>query len=189
MGLDTEKLSESLPHEDRLPHTRFSTLVSQGFTRITSIISWIWLALVVVIVVNVTARYLFGEGRVEFEELQWHLYAIGFLVAMSTCMDSDSHIRVDVFHARLSLRWQAWIELYGLLLFFLPFVAAVFVFSMPFVAYSFALSEISDAPGGLPFRWAIKSFLTFSMVLLFVAGISRLSRVTSFLFERPLSVR
>ena len=25
-------------------------------------------------------RYLFGEGRVEFEEIQWHLYAIGFLL-------------------------------------------------------------------------------------------------------------
>ena len=69
------------------------------------------------------------------------------MIALSTCMDSDDHIRVDVFHATMSLRWQAWIELYGLILFFLPFVTAVFLFSLPFVSYSFGLSEVSDAPG------------------------------------------
>ena len=31
---------------------------------------------------NVTLRYVFGQGR-ELEELQWHLYALGFLLALS----------------------------------------------------------------------------------------------------------
>ena len=141
--------------------------------------------MIAVIVLNVTMRYLFGEGRIEFEEIQWHLYAIGFLVGIATCMDSDDHVRVDVFHERMSLRSQAWVELYGLLLLFFPFVISVLSFSLPFVSYSFAIAEVSDAPGGLPFRWVIKSFLSLSMLLLIVGGISRLSRVTSFLFGMP----
>ena len=141
--------------------------------------------MIAVIVLNVTMRYLFGEGRIEFEEIQWHLYAIGFLVGIATCMDSDDHVRVDVFHERMSLRSQAWVELYGLLLLFFPFVISVLSFSLPFVSYSFAIAEVSDAPGGLPFRWVIKSFLSLSMLLLIVGGISRLSRVTSYLFGMP----
>ncbi len=141
--------------------------------------------MIAVIVLNVTMRYLFGEGRIEFEEIQWHLYAIGFLVGIATCMDSDDHVRVDVFHERMSLRAQAWVELYGLLLLFFPFVISVLSFSLPFVSYSFAIAEVSDAPGGLPFRWVIKSFLSLSMLLLIVGGISRLSRVTSYLFGMP----
>jgi len=145
-------------------------------------LSWIWIVLIAVVVLNVTMRYLFGEGRIEFEEIQWHLYAIGFLIGLATCMDSDNHIRVDVFHDRMSLRSQAWIELYGLLLLFFPFVLSVLIFSFSFVEYSFVIDEVSDAPGGLPYRWIIKSFLPLSMVLLIVAGISRLSRVGVFLF-------
>jgi TRAP-type mannitol/chloroaromatic compound transport system permease small subunit len=185
MGVDASKLSEVLPHRERLPHTRFSLSVRRAFLRLAGSVSWIWLALVAVVVVNVTMRYLFGQGRVEFEEIQWHLYAIGFLIALATCMDADDHVRVDVFHDRMSLRMQAWIELYGLLLLFLPFVVSILVFALPFVSYSWQISEVSDAPGGLPYRWAIKAILPLSMAMLLIAGISRLSRVTACLFAWP----
>ena len=185
MSIDSSKLSEVLPHRERFPHTRLSAVTRRFFAQVSRTISWVWIALIAVIVLNVTMRYLFGEGRIEFEEIQWHLYAIGFLVGIATCMDSDDHVRVDVFHERMSLRSQAWVELYGLLLLFFPFVISVLSFSLPFVSYSFAIAEVSDAPGGLPFRWVIKSFLSLSMLLLIVGGISRLSRVTSYLFGMP----
>jgi TRAP-type mannitol/chloroaromatic compound transport system permease small subunit len=185
MSVDTSKISEVLPHRDRLPHTALSSMTRRGYLKLAGAISWIWLLLVAVVVVNVTMRYLFGEGRVEFEEIQWHLYAIGFLLAIATCMDADDHIRVDVFHDRMSLDWRAWIELYGLLLLFFPFVVAMFLFSLPFVGYSWTISEISDAPGGLPLRWAIKAVLPASTILLAFAGVSRLSRVFAYLFGWP----
>jgi len=185
VSIDSSKLSEVLPHRERFPHTRLSAVTRRFFAQVSRTISWVWIALIAVIVLNVTMRYLFGEGRIEFEEIQWHLYAIGFLVGIATCMDSDDHVRVDVFHERMSLRSQAWVELYGLLLLFFPFVISVLSFSLPFVSYSFAIAEVSDAPGGLPFRWVIKSFLSLSMLLLIVGGISRLSRVTSYLFGMP----
>ncbi|MGI9205765.1 MAG: TRAP transporter small permease subunit [Woeseiaceae bacterium] len=185
MSVDTSKLSEVIPHSDSLPHTRVSRFARRCFQALASVLSWIWLLLIAVVVLNVTMRYLFGEGRIEFEEIQWHLYAIGFLIGMATCMDSDSHVRVDVFHDRMALGTKCWIELYGLLLLFLPFVASVFLFSIPFVEYSFASAEVSDAPGGLSFRWVIKSVLPLSMLLLLLAGISRLSRVSAYLFGWP----
>ena len=189
VSIDSSKLSEVLPHRERFPHTRLSAATRRFFTQVSRTLSWVWIALIAVVVLNVTMRYLFGEGRIEFEEIQWHLYAIGFLIGLATCMDSDDHVRVDVFHDRLSLRSQAWIELYGLLLLFFPFVISVLIFSLPFVGYSFSIAEVSDAPGGLPFRWAIKSVLSLSMLLLIAGGVSRLSRVTSFLFGAPKSRR
>jgi TRAP-type mannitol/chloroaromatic compound transport system permease small subunit len=189
MGIDASKLSEVLPHRERLPQTRLSIRARPAFNALAGSLSWLWLLLVAVVVINVAMRYLFGQGRVEFEEIQWHLYAIGFLVALATCMDADDHVRVDVFHERMSLRMQAWIELYGLLLLFLPFVTALFIFSVPFVSYSWQIGEVSDAPGGLPYRWLIKSILPLAMLLLLVAGVSRLSRVTAYLFSWPKRVR
>ena len=188
MSIDASKISEVLPHRERFPHTRLSAASRRMFKSLLRVLSWIWFVLILVVVVNVTMRYVFGEGRIEFEEIQWHLYAAGFLVGLATCMDSDNHVRVDIFHERMGLRWQAWIELYGLLLLFFPFVIAMFIFSVPFVSYSFAIAEISDSPGGLPYRWVIKSFLPLSMLLLLVAGISRFSRATAYLFGWPRNV-
>ncbi len=185
MANDTSRIAETLPHIERLPHTRLSRIISGMLTRIGDALSWIWVLLLAVIVLNVTMRYVLGEGRIEFEEIQWHLYAIGFLIGLSVCLNSDDHIRVDVIHERLSPAAQAWIELYGLLLLFFPFVAMVLIFAVPFVGYSFSISEISDAPAGLPFRWAIKSVLVVGFGLLAIAGFGRLLRVTSFLFGTP----
>lgn len=188
MSIDTEKITELLPHREQLPQTKLSSAISRIFILLAGILSWIWLLLVGIVVLNVTMRYLFGQGRIEFEEIQWHLYAIGFLIGLATCMDMDNHIRVDALHERMSLKSKAWIELYGLLLLFFPFVTMVLWFSVPFIQYSYSISEISDAPGGLPFRWAIKSVLAISMVLLLVAGISRLLRVSCCLFGHPDSI-
>jgi TRAP-type mannitol/chloroaromatic compound transport system permease small subunit len=93
-----------------------------------------------------------------------------------------------LFHAHMSLRQQAWIEIYGLLLLFFPFVFAMLIFSIPFVTYSYEIAEVSDSPGGLPYRWVIKSFLTLSMLLMLLAAISRLSRATAYLFGWPRNV-
>lgn len=188
MNVDTNKISELLPHSDSLPETWLSALIGRAFNLLLRIVSWVWFVLIMVIVVNVVMRYAFGQGRIEFEELQWHLYAIGFLLGLATCMSSDSHIRVDVLHDRLPRKSQAWIELYGLLLLFLPFVLMVLIFSFPFVQYSWSIAEVSDAPGGLPFRWVIKSVLPLGMILLLAAGLRRLLRVSSFLFGAPAAI-
>jgi len=165
-----------------LPHTAVSRRIDPLMVAIGRWVSWIWLVLLVIIVLNVLLRYAFGEGRIEFEEIQWHLYSVGFLLGMSYAYEGDAHIRVDVLHERLGARAQAWIELYGILLLLLPFIALVLVFSVPFVQQSYAVGEVSQAPGGLPLRWLMKAVLPLGFLLLLLAVISRLTRVWAFLF-------
>lgn len=165
-----------------LPETRLSRAIDAWLNTLGRWASWIWLLLLGIIVINVVLRYAFGEGRIEFEEIQWHLYATGFLLGLSYAYAADAHIRVDVLHERFSPRLQAWVELYGILLLLIPFVLLVIVFSIPFVMSSYDLSEISQAPGGLPMRWLMKAMLPLGFVLLLLAAVSRLSRVWSFLF-------
>lgn len=165
-----------------LPETALSRAVEPWLVRIGRWTSWLWLLLVAVIVVNVLLRYVFGEGRIEFEEVQWHIYATGFLLGLGYALQADAHIRVDVLHERFSPALKAWIELYGLLLLLLPFIAVMLIYSLPFVRASFELGEVSSSPGGLPYRWAIKAMLPLGFLLLLIAVLSRLSRVWTFLF-------
>ena len=156
---------------------------SPWLDRVGRLASWLWLLLLLVIVGNVFLRYALGEGRIELEEIQWHIYSLGFLLGLSYAFQADAHIRVDVLSVRLRPRVRAWLELYGIGLALLPFIALVLYYSIPFVAQSWAVSEVSQAPGGLPARWAIKACLPLGFLLLLAAALSRLSRVWVFLFE------
>ncbi|MFK7914219.1 MAG: TRAP transporter small permease subunit [Pseudomonadales bacterium] len=167
-----------------LPPTPLSQTIDRWIAACGRLVSWVWLLLLGVIVLNVLLRYAFGEGRIEFEEIQWHLYAVGFLVGLSYAYQADTHIRVDLLHERLTLRNQAWIELYGILLLLLPFILLILIYSVPFVLSSWNLQERSQAPGGLPMRWLIKAALPIGFGLLLLATVSRLSRVWAVLFAR-----
>jgi TRAP-type mannitol/chloroaromatic compound transport system permease small subunit len=167
-----------------LPDTRFSRAVDPVIERAGEWVSWLWLLLLAVIVGNVTLRYVFGEGRIELEEIQWHLYSLGFLLGLSYAFQADAHIRVDVLSQRWPPRWRAWLELYGLLLALLPFIVLVLWYSVPFVVSSWVAGEISPSPGGLPLRWLIKAALPLGFLMLLLAAMSRLSRLWVYLFGR-----
>ena len=175
--------------ESYLPETPISRRIDTFLALVGKVNSYVWLLLLVVIVFNVFLRYALSEGRIELEELQWHLYSIGFLLGLSYAYQADSHIRVDVLHERMQPRSKAWVELYGILLFLLPFIALVLIFSVPFVISSFNLSEVSPSPGGLPFRWLIKAMLPLGFLLLLFAVVSRLIRVWCFLFFEEIHGR
>lgn len=171
------------------PDTFFSKLIDACIKSIGEFASFIWVTLVAVIILNVVLRYTFGRGFIEFEEIQWHMYAVGFLIGLSYCFKDDSHIRVDIFFDHFSLRKKAWIELFGTLFFLLPFVIAILYFSLSFIAYSWNVNETSDAPSGLPFRWAIKSFIFIGFFLLGMASLARLSRISALLFNYPKKLK
>jgi TRAP-type mannitol/chloroaromatic compound transport system permease small subunit len=175
--------------EGPLPHTAISWTLDLIVRKIGDWASWLWAILVLIIVGNVVLRYAFGEGRVELEELQWHLYSFGFLIGLSYTMVSDGHVRVDIFHMKFRPRTKAWIEMLGILLFLFPFVALVLIYGVPFVIQAYELMEGSDAPGGLPYRWIVKSALVIGFALLAIAAFSRLTRATALLFGFPKPYR
>lgn len=172
--------------KDYLPNTVWSRRLDRLADHIGRGVSYVWLLLLGVIVINVLMRYVLNEGRIELEELQWHLYAVGFLLGLGYAYQADAHIRVDVLHEHFGHRVKAWIELYGIILLLLPFIALILIYSMPFVTSSYAVAEVSASPGGLPLRWLIKAALPLGFGLLLLTVISRLLRVWHFLFlETP----
>ena len=51
---------------------RVAPAIEAAILRVSRFASWVWLLLIFVIVTSVTLRYVFGAGRIELEELQWH---------------------------------------------------------------------------------------------------------------------
>lgn len=168
-----------------LPETSLSRVLDALINGIGRAVSWLWLVLIAIIMVNVVMRYAFGLGLIVFEELQWHIYAVGFMIGLSFGVVGDRHVRIDVLADRFAPRSRAWIEFFGLLLFLLPFALLIAWDAIPFVTRSWAVGEVSVAPGGLPARWALKSVIVIALFMLAIAAFSRLTRVSAFLFGVP----
>ncbi len=177
--------AEEEPDVWRLPQTTLSRVVDPTIRGLGRAVSWVWIVLLAIVVLNVVMRYAFGQGRIEFEEIQWHLYSVGFLIGLSYALEADDHVRIDLLYENFGPKTKAWVELAGIFIFLLPFIAIVTVYGVPFVTYSISINEFSEAPGGLPARWAIKGVLLIGFALLALATLSRLSRVMAFLFGWP----
>lgn len=139
-------------------------------------IAWVYVGLVLVILTQVILRKGFSHGLIALEEFQWHLYAIGVLFGLAYAEITNSHVRVDIFYHRFSVKAKAWIEIVSIVLFLVPFILVVFLHSIDFVYESWRVSERSNAPSGLPFRWLIKSTIPLAFSLLALAGLSKVIR-------------
>jgi TRAP-type mannitol/chloroaromatic compound transport system permease small subunit len=164
----------------------FSKSIDRCVNFIGEVFSWLWLALLIVIIGNVILRYVFSRGMIELEELQWYLYAAAWLAGLSYTFISDGHVRVDVLHENFTFKTQMWLELIGLLVLFMPFVCFIIFYTAPFVELSWLTNETSTSANGLGARWLIKGCLLFSFMLLFSVGIARLLRVASSLKNGPV---
>lgn len=147
--------------------------VIDGFSRL---ISWLFVFLVSVIVIQVIFRYVFSKGLIALEELQWHFYAVLMMFGMSYTDLKKSHVGIDLLSQKWSTQTQFKVELLGTLFLFLPFVLILFTHSLPFVWEAWRLNERSLSPSGLPWRWIIKGTIPASILLWIMARFVSLGR-------------
>ena len=137
-------------------------------------IAWLVLGMVLIIGFDVVMRYLFQAGSVGLQELEWHLFALIFLLGAAYTFKHDGHVRVDIFYQSrwMDERRRAWVDLLGGLFLLLPFCLLIIVSSMPFVGNSFAMGEGSPDPGGLPYRFLLKAAIPVGFGLLLLQGVA-----------------
>jgi TRAP-type mannitol/chloroaromatic compound transport system permease small subunit len=140
--------------------------------KIGAAVSWLIIVLVLVTCYDVIVRYVFRESSVAFQELEWHLFAVIFLIGAAYTLKTDDHVRVDIFYSRFSKERKALIDFVGSILFLIPFTLMVIYSSKDFVSNSFLIGETSPDAGGLPARYIVKAFIPFSFFLLLLQGIA-----------------
>jgi TRAP-type mannitol/chloroaromatic compound transport system permease small subunit len=172
-------------HGLNFPRTLLSDWIEAVLESIGLVINWLWIILVVIIVGNVVGRYALGVNYVWVEEVQWHIYAVGFMIGIGYAMKHDAHVRVDVVAMNLRPTTRAWIELIGILVLLAPVVYVILLYAIPFVEASWRRGEQSSAPGGLTNRWAIKAVIVVAFGYLGLAALARFLRICAFLFGFP----
>ena len=187
IDLDLERVEKASARGQALdfPNTALSDAIEAVIDFIGGIVNWIWILLVLIIVANVVGRYAVGVNYIWVEEVQWHMYAVGFMLGIGYALRHDSHVRVDVVAMNLRPRTRAVIELLGLLVLVAPVVYLILLYAIPFTEASWRRGEVSSAPGGLSHRWAIKGVIVVAFAYLGLAALARAVRICSYLFGVP----
>jgi len=128
--------------------------------------------LTLLITYDTSMRYIFNEGSVALQELEWHLFDILFLLGLSYALKHNKHVRVDLFYARMSAKSKEVVQIITMIFFVIPLGLLVVWFSWDFTLQSFMQGEMSPDPGGLCCRYIIKSFVIISFILLILQAIS-----------------
>lgn len=137
---------------------------------------WLCIIMIGVVFIDVIARYAFDAGSIAMQELEWHLFAAVFLLGAAYTMREDANVRVDVFYAGMPPQKKAWVNIFGTLIFVIPMCSLILFSSYDFVTYSYKIQEISNDPGGLPYRFAFKALLPIGYLLVLVQSLAVISR-------------
>jgi len=140
--------------------------------------------LVLLVVYDATARYLFSTGSIALQELEWHLFDIIILFGIAYTLREGSHVRVDIFYANYKAKTKALVNLISSVFFILPFSALIIYIGIDFVHLSFIQNECSSNPGGLEYRFLVKALLPVSFVFLALQAFSDIK--TNFVKWRSL---
>lgn len=132
------------------------------------------IALSLLVVWDALNRYLFHGGSVALQEWEWHLFDILFLLGLSYTLQSDKHVRVDIFYSRFTPRTKAIVDTLSQLFLVIPFTLLILYVSWDFVAISYAQHEVSADPGGLSHRYLIKGMILVGFVLLLLQSLCTL---------------
>lgn len=132
------------------------------------------MGIILLILTDVIARYLFNATKTWVIELEWHLFGLLFLLGMSYALQQDKHISVDLFYEKYSERNKKIVDTVGHLIFLIPWCIVILITSYKYTANSFYIQEGSPNPNGLPFRYVIKSFIFIGFLLLLLTGIAKI---------------
>lgn len=159
--------------------------LERGITRFSNFLGVIctlmFIALLFNVFYDVLMRYAFNNVSIAMQELEWHLYSAIFLLGIPYGIQHGGHVRVDLIYENLSIRGKAWTDLFGCVVFLMPFTLLVGYYGVGFAYESYALGETSGDPGGLAHRWIIKGVIPLAFFCMTISGIGMILRCVNVL--------
>ncbi len=137
------------------------------------LMGWAILLAVLVSAGNAVVRKVFSVSSNSWLELQWYLFGAAFMFAAAYTLKQNEHVRVDIFYASRTRRTQHWIDLFGHVVFLLPFVILMTWMLFPYTIRAWQTGEVSTNSGGL-IIWPARAILAVGFLLLTLQALSEI---------------
>ena len=139
-------------------------------------ISWFIIFMVIIQLIIVMARYIFGIGFLKLQELLIYLHGLSFTLAAGYTLLNDEHVRVDLIYRASSDMYKSIINILGSLFFLIPFCLITYSTSLPYVKRSWKIFEGSPETSGLNAVYLLKTALIIFPLLLLIQAVSIIYR-------------
>ncbi len=137
---------------------------------------WCILILTFSVSYEVFVRYALNAPTVWAFDMMVQMYGGLFLMAGPYALAQDAHVRADVIHRLIPVRWQARIDFALYILFFFPGMLALFWFGAEIAADSWRYEEVSwNSPARIQIYF-FKTLIPLAGGLLIVQGVSECMR-------------
>lgn len=145
---------------------RITALVGKG-------VMWLIFVAILVSATNAIVRKAINWSSNSLLELQWYLFGAAFMGAAAYTLQQNEHIRIDIFYGTRSRRTQHWIDLFGHVVFLLPFVVLMTWMMVPYAYGAWKIGQVSSSSGGL-IIWPARALLAAGFVLLIFQALSEI---------------
>lgn len=133
-------------------------------------------ALILVMVTEVTMRYVFNRPTMWAYEVSIFLGAAIYSMAFTYVMRHNAHVRVDVFYARFSPRGKAIIDVIGGIIVFLPLIIAILQASGAWTIKAWIMKEKSFETYWFPPLYPLRTVAFAGFILLAIQGLAKIYR-------------
>ncbi|NNC36240.1 MAG: TRAP transporter small permease subunit [Hyphomonadaceae bacterium] len=147
-------------------------LIDQLSVSIAETIKWLLVALVVSVAFGVIALSIFGQAWTKFDESATYFHATVILLGSAATLLAGQHVRVDIFHTRMSPKSKALVEIIGFYALLLPFCLVLIWNAQSFVRLAWVSLEGSPESDGIQGLFVLKTLVSVFAVMMLVQGFS-----------------
>jgi TRAP-type mannitol/chloroaromatic compound transport system permease small subunit len=146
-------------------------------------VSWLTVALVLVLVFDVVERYVFGGATIWAYETGTMLGATIYVMGWAYVTRMREHIRVDVIYIHLSPKVQLIIDVIGTVLFMLPLLYVLIDTSIYYMLRAWRIDEVLAETFWYPPAGPFRTVVVVALFLLAFQTIANLFRDFYLLFR------
>lgn len=140
------------------------------------LVGWLIFPMVLSLVYEVGARYLFNAPTVWAYDMTYMLYGSFFMLGSGYTLMRGGHIRTDMIYGALSPRKQGAIDATCYVLFFFPAMIAFLYVTWPFAWTSLIRAERVVSSPWMPYIAPLKLAMPLTCALLLIQGLAELLR-------------
>ncbi len=140
-----------------------------------NITAWLAYPLLFIVVYEVFMRYVFNAPTTWGFEATTFLYGLHFMFGLAYTDVHRGHVRVDIFTAMAPEKVQTGLAVFTNLVFFMPVMTCMVLWSIKFAHVSFLGLEVNSTSWAPPI-WPLKIIMALCFVFLWLQGIANLLR-------------
>ena len=145
-------------------------MIDSAFFNLGEVVKWLLPILVLSVASSVFALSIFGFTTTKWLESAKYLQALIIMLGACATLLAGQHVRVDIFHTRMTDRAKARVDLIGFYLLLAPACLLLIWNSQSFVSIAWSIKESSTEADGIPGIYLLKTLIPLFGLTMLIQG-------------------